>query len=402
MLSILMRMKKPRVILASNAMEKIVMSEKYSITFLDNINYYSIFIIFSSVYVSAAHSADSAAHGAGLKAQEAYDFAQSVAGEDDRIFYQLYNDVLKSQLAAKLSDAAIEPKRVGPQLSPGLTTEQVRLREANALADEKSILADPRFSRNFRSLVIEIDPSTQRIFGGNETNPGDYPGTVAVGSETKWQCTGTLVAPRVVITAGHCAPSVVHRIFVGVDVNDAVNRDVVRVQDYKQHEKYQVDGDIFKHDLTVLILERQPLNSEPRRIASTLDIDSAQWGRAVGFGATDRAGVRGYGKQRKVDIAIASKNCNQLDAQRYKCHVGHELVAQSSSRDSCSGDSGGPFFVKNGGEWLLAAATSRATAEWRIHGYPCGEGGNYVRIDKHMSWINNIADQYGVARPNSL
>jgi hypothetical protein len=57
-------------------------------------------------------------------------------------------------------------------------------------------------------------------------------------------------------------------------------------------------------------------------------------------------------------------------------------------RDTCNGDSGGPFYVTgpDGGR-LLAAATSRATDSAVSN---CGDGGIYVRIDRYRSWIAGI------------
>jgi secreted trypsin-like serine protease len=75
--------------------------------------------------------------------------------------------------------------------------------------------------------------------------------------------------------------------------------------------------------------------------------------------------------------------------------VGLELVAGRPllARDSCTGDSGGPFYVQDGANWLLAAATSRATDSSMSN---CGDGGVYVRVDRYRSWIDSIA---GVTLP---
>jgi secreted trypsin-like serine protease len=44
----------------------------------------------------------------------------------------------------------------------------------------------------------------QDVIGGAAAPAGKWPDTVAVLWDGEQQCTGTLVAPNVVITAGHC------------------------------------------------------------------------------------------------------------------------------------------------------------------------------------------------------
>lgn len=81
----------------------------------------------------------------------------------------------------------------------------------------------------------------------------------------------------------------------------------------------------------------------------------------------------------------------QTDVGAYGCDRDLEMVAGKPvlARDSCSGDSGGPFFVgspKKG--WLLAGATSRSTKSAMS---TCGDGGIYVRVDEYRVWIEDTA-----------
>ncbi len=114
----------------------------------------------------------------------------------------------------------------------------------------------------------------------------------------------------------------------------------------------------------------------------------------MGFGNTEATGTFGYGQKRFVDVPIASPDCRgeisgEFDSVTYGCDVGLELVAGRPllARDSCTGDSGGPFYVQDGVPWLLAAATSRATDSSMSN---CGDGGVYVRADRYRTWIDAI------------
>ncbi|MDQ6680520.1 MAG: trypsin-like serine protease [Pseudomonadota bacterium] len=222
----------------------------------------------------------------------------------------------------------------------------------------------------------------------------DFLDCVAVGSDGQWGCTGTLIAPKVVLTAGHCADFAT-RIFIGSDVTQPGT--VIKVRRRVRHPQYHQG----KHnDLMVLILEKNAEGVAPRAFARRALIDQATDGRVMGFGNTDATGSFGYGQKRFVDVPIASPGCRgQVDGEddnvTYGCDVGLELVAGRPllARDGCTGDSGGPFYLQSGDRWLLAAATSRAT-DSSINS--CGDGGVYARVDRYRPWIDAIA---GVTLP---
>ncbi len=250
------------------------------------------------------------------------------------------------------------------------------------------IFDDPRYLKNARDLARRTMGGT-RVVGGAAVKAGQFPDCVAVGNDAQWGCTGTLVAPNVVVTAGHCADFAT-RVYFGNDVTKAGT--VVRVKKRVRHPKYHQG----KHnDLLVLILEQAVPTVPPRKIAPAKTIDAATDGRVVGFGATDPSGAFGYGVKRQVDVPIASSACKGQasghdDPVAYGCDRNLELVAGRPllEQDSCNGDSGGPFYVMGAaGAWLLAGATSRATDSAQNN---CGDGGIYVRVDKYRTWIDGI------------
>jgi Trypsin len=249
------------------------------------------------------------------------------------------------------------------------------------------IFEDPRYLANARALALRSGGRT-RVIGGARVPPNDFLDCVAVGNDAQWGCTGTLIAPNVVLTAGHCADFAT-RIMVGSDVTQPGT--VFTVKRRVRHPKYHQG----KHnDLMVLILDKAVAGVAPRRFAKKAIIDGATDGRVMGFGNTDAGGMFGYGQKRFVDVPVASPACNgkidgEDDRVTYGCDVGLELVAGRPllARDSCTGDSGGPFYVQSGAAWLLAAATSRATDSAMNN---CGDGGVYVRVDRYRAWIDSI------------
>lgn len=264
-------------------------------------------------------------------------------------------------------------------------------RRAQSVSADPSlhIYDDPRFLQNARTLAQRVKKNL-RIMGGSKVAGKEFSDCVAVGNDSDWGCTGTLIAPKVVLTAGHCA-SVATRVFFGNDV--AKKGTIIKVERAVRHPKYHKGKN---NDLLLLILEKAA-SVKPRRLAPTASLDVATDGRAVGFGNVDASGMFGYGTKRQVDLPIASPACRgkfsgETDQSAYGCDRELEMVAGKPllARDSCSGDSGGPLYISNPkGDWLLAGATSRST---KSAVSTCGDGGIYVRVDQYREWIEDTAD----------
>jgi hypothetical protein len=145
------------------------------------------------------------------KRKAAIDFAKSVAGQDDSRFVQTFRDAFNVSVNAEL------PRELkgthGAAVEPQIT--------ATALP-ANSIYLDPAYVANARKLIEQ----SARIIGGVPTT--DFADCVAVGSESEWCCSGTLVAKNVVITAGHCYPNCVASVFFGKSVHRPEEGRIVR------------------------------------------------------------------------------------------------------------------------------------------------------------------------------
>lgn len=306
------------------------------------------------------------------------------AATSDAEFVQLLRAIYFTQhpvLGSELGDRGRGGRRTRATrgASPGGT---------RAADPSRHIYDDPRYLQNARALAQR---ATQRlrIIGGKRVTGTNFADCVAVGNDEEFGCTGTLIAPTVVVSAGHCS-RLATRVLFGNDV-----RRKGRIIDVARAIRHPGYHKAKNHDLLVLILERKATVA-PRRIADSASIDAATDGRAVGFGNVDPAGRFGYGIKRQVDVPIASAACSgkvagERDPMAYGCDAGLEMVAGKPllAKDSCTGDSGGPFYVSDGRKgWLLAAATSRATKSAMNN---CGDGGIYVRLDKYREWIEDSA-----------
>jgi secreted trypsin-like serine protease len=308
---------------------------------------------------------------------QAIESANADAGRDNEKFIAALNQHFRGSKQKSTGDRAVIP--VQPVERPTRSFQ---------------IFKDPRYLANARELARRTQGGV-RVLGGQKVKAGEFLDCVAVGSDSQWGCTGTLVAANVVVTAGHCADFAT-RVFFGGDVTKPGK--VVQVKKRVRHPQYHKG----KHnDLLVLILAENVSTVSPRKFATKALADSATDGRVVGFGTINASGTFGYGVKRFVDIPIVSNACRgtvdgQDDKVTYGCDLGVELVAGRPllERDSCKGDSGGPFYILGkDNAWVLAGATSRAT-DSAMH--ECGDGGIYARVDQYRVWINSLP---GVALP---
>ena len=241
-----------------------------------------------------------------------------------------------------------------------------------------------------------LAPVIQRIVGGSPTIA--YPECCLIGARnpngtTDWFCTGVLVHPRIVLTAGHCfSPD--HRMAVvalgASDQNRLQNAELVDVLRAHVHPRYAETYHVA--DVTVLVL-KSPARTAPVALATTDELASALRTRLVGFGNSDVNSTRGFGIKREVDVDIISlrrKEAEPLveDEAKYGYESDLEFVAGGEGFDTCNGDSGGPAYILLGaGVRKVAGLTSRAIDHG---GNPCGEGGIYSRVDKHVDFIRSV------------
>ena len=316
-------------------------------------------------------------------ARSADEFARAVAGDDGEVYVRLFTAAynIASDASGRSGSAPREVASAVLQASSRLSTPRTRVlhmarEEGVGDGPGGSVLDDPVFIENCQYVI----PDDTRILGGEPTP--EFPDCVAVGKPDQWCCSGTLIAPDVVVTAAHCdAGGCNARVFIGPDVTRPRDGRVIGVREVMTHELYPAAKPF--DDLTVLLLADRVDDVPPRRIASPQAIASAISVRLVGYGTTEPGGLAGYGQRRFVDVPLASPDA------AYGARPETEFVAGRPflERDSCPGDSGGPAYVDEGGEWVLAGATSRGTLGSVRE---CGDGGIYTHVPIYEDWINRV------------
>jgi secreted trypsin-like serine protease len=231
-----------------------------------------------------------------------------------------------------------------------------------------------------------VGVSEAAIIRGTE-DQGD-PAIVAIlaqieGKEGQALCTGTLIAPTVVLTAAHCVdPAVLGGPAKFLVLSDWNLADGAVAEDQRHAVKaVEWDPEFSEqnlpggHDIAVVVLEQPmavtPMKWNDRPLPAALAKSQV---RIVGYGLSDGFGQTGAGIKR-----TASTRLNSFD----------NLILQTGgfmSARICSGDSGGPVLAKLDGIEQVVGVNSFGFAL-------CIANGNSTRVDTYKSFVQKHLPQ---------
>jgi secreted trypsin-like serine protease len=240
------------------------------------------------------------------------------------------------------------------------------------------------------------------VVGGTDAPAGKYPSTANVTIAAAFGCTGTLIAPTWVLTAGHCGsitggtgvatpasfPGAAFDVTVNTTAADGTGGERLRVASAHIPTSYLATQG---SDVTLLKL------SAPARTAPTPVAGAALgslWApgvltEIVGFGLTSEGGDAPDVLQQAQVPRIADATCAKQVGSSFENRTQLCAGYPEGGTDTCQGDSGGPMYSRTvTGALRVVGATSYGEGCARA-----GKPGVYARVaDVQLrEWIRGLA-----------
>jgi V8-like Glu-specific endopeptidase len=213
-----------------------------------------------------------------------------------------------------------------------------------------------------------------------------------IGGQPAFRCSGTLIAPKVVLTAGHCAGEPGEfsgiRIFTESNVQDGDNNypfagpNTIEASSWQAHPQF-TEAAFYLHDVGVIKLNKAVRVAQYGKLPAVNQLDALQPSSSTVFTAV------GYGLQ-QINPVFIQADLIRMFAEPHLIQINTGFTGSfslllsnnASTGGTCFGDSGGPNYL--GSSNVVAGVTS-----FGINGNCAGTGGVF-RLDRQdvVNFVN--------------
>ncbi len=215
---------------------------------------------------------------------------------------------------------------------------------------------------------------------------GSYSPVGAVRFDDGAVCSGSLISPTHVLTAGHCFSGPGKQTVSGsvsFELTDPIDPNMTRIDSYafdraRVHEDF-VPSNLLPNDIAVIKLTDSVTGIEPLDLLKSGDVGIAV--SLVGWGTTNDGtdGLKRFGRN-EIDAAIS------IDGQSpgAPSNLVVDFDGDRTDVGTGSGDSGGPAIV--GGQVLGVLSASTGASEADVY----GDKLFYTRVSAFEPWISSV------------